>query len=101
MKNEYQEWIESNYPTQESASNRCNEAVRKMREKFPELDVRVGMAGGRYHCWLVTDGGEIVDPTKKQFSSAALGYTVVAHRFLERDEIEPSTGAIFLKSPAF
>jgi hypothetical protein len=46
-----------------------------MREKFPELKLRVGMAGGRYHCWLVTDGEEIVDPTKKQFPSDVLGYT--------------------------
>lgn len=91
----YGNWIEVNYPTKESCINRCNEAVRKMTACFNELTVQVGYANGVYHCWCKDINSRIVDPTSKQFS-AEINYTLIAERFLRKDEIEPATGAIFL-----
>ncbi len=93
----YTEWIDEKYPTPEKAKNKCNEAVRKMLCYFPELEIRVGWCEGIYHCWLFDcDKQMIIDPTFRQFKHP-LNYIVIADRFLEKDEIELSTGAIFLK----
>lgn len=93
---DYTEWIESNYPTQTIAKNRCNEAVRNMISKFPELKLCVGKVNGVFHCWCEYQG-EIVDPTRKQFGDVELNYCFIANRFLDRDEVELSTGIVFLR----
>ena len=92
----YTEWQREYYPDKESALNRCNEAVRNMISTFQELTVQVGRANGRYHCWAKDANGAIVDPTAKQFDSP-IKYTLIAERFLQKDEIELSTGALFLR----
>jgi len=105
MQTKYRRWIDENYPTAESANNKCNEAVRFMIARFPELQVQVGLANGVFHCWTVDEDRRIVDPTAKQFEcfvgkryakSTTLKYTLIADRFLRKDEYEPATGAIFL-----
>lgn len=88
-------WVDQAYPDKEAAKNRCNEAVRKMVEMFPEITVQVGHANGIYHCWGVNANGEILDPTRRQFEGA-IKYNLIASRFLKKHEIELSTGAIFL-----
>lgn len=109
MNREYKEWINENYPTEKAAKNKCNEAVRKMMDRFNPLEnfigvhtpdnlvVQVGYCNEIYHCWLKdTRTGCIVDPTAKQFDEP-LKYRLVAERFLDKGEIEPSTGAFFLQ----
>ena len=91
-----QAWIADRYPDKKRALNQCNVAVRALTERFCELTVQVGYANGRYHCWACDEAGNIIDPTAKQFDGD-VKYTRLASRFLERDEIEPSTGAIFLR----
>lgn len=66
-----------------------------MAHYFSELTVQVGYANGTYHCWLKASEGNIIDPTAKQFDEK-INYTLIADRFLEKHEIELSTGAIFL-----
>ena len=90
-------WIRGNYPTKDSATNKCNEAVKNMTERFPDLIVQVGTANGVYHCWTRDRDGRIYDPTSIQFGvDTEIKYTLIAERFLKRHEIELSTGAIFL-----
>lgn len=93
--NTYGNWIETNYPDKASCVNKCNEAVSRMIDYFRELRVQVGRANGIYHCWCKASDGSIVDPTAKQFGGT-INYTLIADRFLRKDEIELSTGAIFL-----
>lgn len=97
MKNNYQPWVDKNYPTRESQINKCNEAVHLLVSRFSELTVQVGLANRVYHCWARTDEGEIIDPTKEQFDCEPV-YTLIAERFLAKDEYEPATGAIFLNT---
>lgn len=92
----YQQWIDRHYPTKESSINRCNEAVRNMIEEFPELELCVGKVNGTFHCWCKSES-EIVDPTRKQFGNVELKYHFIANRFLDRDEVELSTGIVFLR----
>jgi membrane-anchored protein YejM (alkaline phosphatase superfamily) len=94
-KDKYSEWIIKHYPSKERALNRCNEAVRGLTAFFWELTVQVGYANGVYHCWAKDTEGRIIDPTAKQFDEP-IRYTLIAERFLQKDEIEPATGAIFL-----
>lgn len=97
MRQEYKDWIEEHYPDYKSSKNQCNIAIVAMRRKFPELNIQVGYANNILHCWLITDDGEIIDPTVKQFKGKEVEYRKIADRFLDFDEFEPSTGAIFLK----
>lgn len=97
MKNGYSSWIDKHYPNKEKALNRCNEAVRNITSAFWELTVQVGYANGVYHCWAKDDDGNIIDPTAKQFNEP-IKYSLIAERFLQKDEIELSTGAIFLNT---
>ena len=89
------EWIDKHYPDKDASTNQCNKAVRDIVRAFPELNVRVGLANGIFHCWAVDCNGEVVDPTSKQFNEP-IDYHVIADRFLERGEYEPSTGAVFI-----
>lgn len=91
----YNEWISKNYPTKSDCVNKCNEAVYSMTQHFKELSVQVGYCNNRYHCWCKDQHGTIIDPTLKQFDSDVI-YTPIANRFLRKDEIEMSTGAIFM-----
>lgn len=91
----YDNWIETNHPNKASCENRCNEAVRKMVNYFDDLTVQVGYANNVYHCWCKDRDGDIVDPTAKQFAGE-IEYILIADRFLDKHEIEISTGAIFL-----
>ncbi len=93
--NTYGHWIETNYPDKESCINKCNQAVAEMVDCFNELTVQVGYANRIYHCWCKDKKGNIVDPTAKQFNEE-IKYTLVAERFLQKHEIEISTGALFL-----
>ncbi len=68
-----------------------------MTAYFNDLTVQVGYANGIYHCWCKDSNGNIIDPTSKQFDKE-IKYTLIAERFLEKDEIELSTGAIFLNT---
>jgi hypothetical protein len=91
----YDTWISENYPTFDLCKNKCNEAVRNMVNKFPELKVQVGLANGVLHCWTIDKTGRIVDPTAKQFASP-IDYNFIASRFLQKHEYEASTGCVFL-----
>ena len=100
MELKYRQWVKQHgYDNKASATNQCSVAVRLMAREFPELTVQVGYANGIYHCCLRDNEMNIVDPTKIQFDSPmTIEYTLIAERFLERDEIEISTGAIFLNN---
>lgn len=69
----YRQWVDYHYPTLEEAKNQCAQATALMVKEFPELK-RVG--GYFYHphttlpiqhWWCVTEYGDIVDPTYRQF----------------------------------
>ena len=101
----YQEWIERFYPDKESKKNQCRKAVYEMSFFFQELQIQVGTvkdANGKsyYHCWLLHNVLGIIDPTIEQFEGP-VEYYKIADRFLEKDEIDLSTGAIFLKEEQF
>lgn len=97
MNSIYNEWILENYPTKESAKNKCNEAARLMMSAFAELSLCVGKFNGVFHCWLVDDCGTIIDPTIHQFDNYQDGdYEFIANRFLKKHEVEISTGCVFL-----
>ena len=95
MKSKYFQWISENYYSFDLCKNKCNEAVRNMVNKFPELQVQVGLANGVQHCWAVDESGEIVDPTAKQFDSP-IEYHLITDRFLKKHEYEASRGCLFL-----
>ena len=106
MKQDLQYWIETNYPTKELPFNKCNDACRKMLQHFnprtdfihdikPVLFIQVGTCNGYYHYWLIDEHRNIIDPTVKQFEQP-LNYQLIANRFLNKDEIEVSSGAIFI-----
>ena len=92
----YLNWIAKFYPSYDKCKDRCYEAVSSMITAFPELLVQTGRANGIFHCWCKTTDGEIVDPTDKQFTKP-IRYDFIADRFLDKDEIETSTGIVFLK----
>ena len=91
----YDHWIKTHYGTKDKCINRCNEAVSAMTSYFNSLTVQVGRANGIYHCWCIDENKRIVDPTIKQFDGE-IKYTLIAARFLNKDEIELATGALFL-----
>jgi hypothetical protein len=77
----YTDWIKTHYPTVESAVAKCAEATLEMARCFPELRRVSGLlCHGDYkedldHWWLVTETGEIVDPTQHQYNQMfILGY---------------------------
>lgn len=105
MQQKYRRWIDEHYSTKEKSVNKCNEAVRAIINKFPELRVQVGLANGVMHCWTIDEDHRIVDPTAKQFEcftgkryerQSTIKYTLIADRFLQKHEYEPATGAVFL-----
>lgn len=68
MKREYREWIDE-YVKENNGRvvGLCQSAVMRMLDVFPELKPVPGWCAGYEHHWLVTDEGEIVDPTFSQF----------------------------------
>ena len=85
MKVEYQDWINSHYPTFELAQLKCVEATKKMIKEFPELKlakgaVRIEEPHGlpptlTPHCWCLDENCDIIDPTVKQYFTKILEYT--------------------------
>lgn len=75
--NKYYEWINTHYPTKESARLACEKATRLMQEVFPELTrVRGHVLVGfnfRPHWWL-TLNGEVIDPTRHQWEECIVAY---------------------------
>lgn len=76
MKREYAEWIAAEVPA--NPIGLCAAVTATMAEQFPELKRVRGHYychawGNRAHWWLVTEQGEIVDPTAAQFPSGGLG----------------------------
>lgn len=71
MKTIYADWIRNNFPSKQSAKLSCLEATAFMKHEFPELTrVRGHVLVGihfRPHWWLITEDGEIVDPTSHQW----------------------------------
>jgi hypothetical protein len=68
----YEEWISEN--VEGDGYGKCDEYTLKMQAVFPELTRMKGFYhcpiwGQRTHWWLITDFGEVVDPTKAQFPS--------------------------------
>ena len=92
----YQDWVDENYPTKESADNKCNQAVTFMKRKFPELTVCTGKADGVFHCWLIDESGGIIDPTAHQFDKRIKEYRLFANRFLNRNEVDVASGVVTL-----
>lgn len=71
MKIIYSDWISNKFPSKQSAKLKCLEATACMKHEFPELirvrgHVLVGIHF-RPHWWLITEDGEIVDPTSHQW----------------------------------
>ena len=72
----YLKWIDLN--VSEDGYGKCSEITLMMERKFPELHRVRGhyyclIWGERTHWWLVTQNGDIVDPTKEQFPSKGTG----------------------------
>lgn len=68
----YLKWIEEYRARTRSTLGRCRAAVDEMALTFPELRKVAGHVfdarwGQRAHWWLVTEKGDIVDPTADQF----------------------------------
>lgn len=73
----YQEWILKN--VKHDGYGQCQIATKTMAKAFPELTRVRGhyfcpVWGERPHWWLVTQDGEIVDPTKNQHPSKGKGH---------------------------
>lgn len=90
MKLKYEAWIQKNVPTYETAYGNCQPVCHAMREAFPELRLAYGnyyclIWGERWHMWLATPDGEIVDPTQQQFPTQGGPY-------VERREEERPAG---------
>ena len=76
MIEKYEIWIAENIT--ENPYGKCHELSKKMLESFPELKLVRGhyvcpIWGKRGHWWLVTEDGENVDPSKRQFPSGGTG----------------------------
>jgi len=76
IETQYDTWIKNNI---KDSYGRCSEITEQMVKVFPEL-VRVRghyycpYWGERQHWWLVTQNGEIIDPTATQFPSKGMGH---------------------------
>jgi len=76
----YQDWINVNYPTKESATNMCETASKELELTFPELtrvrgfvDVS-GLGVNLQHWWCQSLCGVILDPTSHQWDGIILSY---------------------------
>ncbi len=70
MKKKYQDYINL-LPKYWQITGKCEEECKKMKEKFPELEMIRGFFfcvhwGKREHWWLELEG-EIIDPTRTQY----------------------------------
>ena len=74
MSTRFRDWIDANYPTAASALKQCEIATLNMVTVFPELRRAKGHVNGVAHWWCVTQSGEIIDPTAKQFVGRSLSY---------------------------
>ena len=68
---QYQQWIETHYPTSKEAMGQCKKGCEQLKATFPELKITNGFVAifGDYvtHWWCVTQDGTIIDPTAVQF----------------------------------
>lgn len=92
MKDQYQEWINSNVDN--NCLGQCAEVTEAMQKAFPELTRVRGhfmclVWGPRAHWWLVDPDGEIVDPTVAQFPTAGLA-APSAYEPWDESEPEPT-----------
>ena len=76
MTPEHRAWIADHVPTHEAAYGKCESVAKAMAAAFKDLKIVKGhyycaIWGRRAHWWLVDSAGEIVDPTLRQFPSAA------------------------------
>ena len=76
MDERYAEWIAKNVA---DPLGTCAEVTERMAAVFPDLKRVRGHYyctawGERAHWWLVTDAGDIVDPTAAQFPSRGHGH---------------------------
>jgi len=67
----YKGWVTANVGD-DHGYGRCKEISERMVEAFPHLSLRKGffyslMWGRRTHWWCRDDGGNIVDPTARQY----------------------------------
>lgn len=88
MNTGYKIWINKRIKTQQDALGKCELMCKTMRLYFPELIIKRGryidpIWGKREHWWLVTESGDIVDPTALQFPSKGCG------EYVELDESQP------------
>ena len=93
----YQDWLQEYYPLEKWEPNNCNLAIRALTDTFTGVIVQVGRLNGVYHCWAKAPDGTILDPTKPP-GIKENNYDLIAERFLDKDEIEVATGALFLKN---
>ncbi len=75
----YVEWIDAYKASVNSVTGRCSSATKEMQAAFPELKRVAGfvttfMGAQLEHFWLMTEAGEIVDPTVSQFPGGVLEY---------------------------
>lgn len=76
MKAIYKDWIDAN--VKDNGYGQCQEMTIAMAIAFPELTRVRGHYycygwGEREHWWLITNEGEIIDPTAMQFPSKGIG----------------------------
>ena len=98
MKQNYTDWIKINYPTPESARNKCREAAIRIVDRFPVLQFQCGFVKHQMHCWSKSENGEIIDPTKHQFAEDINeeNYILVADHLLRKDQVDELACAVFL-----
>lgn len=68
---EYDAWIADYVASGMPVLGECMAVCRKMKERFPELNLHGGYVrmpfGTDLHYWLTTPEGALVDPTASQF----------------------------------
>ena len=87
-----EQWIETNYPCKAGCINNCQSTTSDIVTQFPFLDICVGVANGRYHCWSEYEG-QIFDPTRKQFDGK-ISYRKMGNGFVKKDNFDTAVGAI-------
>jgi hypothetical protein len=75
---EYDAWIADYIASGGRVTAECMAVCKKMKERFPELILHGGYVhtplGPDLHYWLMTEGGELVDPTASQFEHWGLSW---------------------------
>lgn len=83
----YRDWMKENYPTRTQSMGQCGKATERMVKEFPELRrtngfiVVMGYPEPQMHWWCVDTEGNIVDPTRNQYSES--GYVVAGYEEID------------------